>query len=111
MRGAPTTLSPAIEARPSRPLVRFRVANDVSMDAPFGLEVQSNARGSGRFFAVQTSSAPPREVNDRKTAGSAGNFLRSSISRSKRERLIEFSKPRILRPDREFEPHPLRQCA
>ena len=62
MRGAPTTLSPAIEARPSRPLVRFRATNDVSMDAPFGVEVQSNARGSSRFFAypegaAQTSSA------------------------------------------------------
>jgi hypothetical protein len=38
-----------------------------------------------------------------------GNFLSSPIGRLKREILSSFQKPRILRPDREFESHLLGQ--
>jgi len=45
MRGAPTTQSPAIEARRYRPLAQwFLGTNGASMDASFAVEVQPNVR-------------------------------------------------------------------
>ena len=110
MRGAPTTLSPAIEARPSRPLVRFWATNGVSMNAPFGIEVQSNARGLGGSFAIpgRGSNSSATEGGERQEGSSFGGKSCPKLDFVGRSAKVEFSKPRILRPDGEFESHPLR---
>jgi hypothetical protein len=84
------------------------------MDAPFGVEVQSNARGSARFFAY-----PGARLKHSATEGGARQEDSSFGGKSSPQldfalearKFIEFSKLTILRPDREFESHPLRQNA
>src|SRR3974377_804170 len=80
------------------------------MDAPFGVEVQFNARGSGRFFEYARgvgSNSSATEGGERQEDSSFGGKFSPELDFALEARkFIEFSKLRILRPDREFESHP-----
>jgi hypothetical protein len=87
MRGAPTTQSPAIEARRSRPLAQCFLSNQRRQH-----ERSLRRRSPVRMCESRRrlNHASLRQVNDRPTAASAENFLWSPISRSKREILSSF---------------------
>ncbi len=70
MRGAPTTRSPALEARRCRGRWpdAFSATNDVSMNASFVVEVQSNVRElvsieSDSFFGAYLKGVAPKRSN------------------------------------------------
>jgi hypothetical protein len=69
MCSAPTTQSPAIEARRSWPLAPCQATNDVSMDALFEREVQFFVRRSGKPFKDSTETVNARDSGVRLTLG------------------------------------------
>ena len=106
MRGAPTTQSPAIEARRSRPLAQCFLGNQRRQHER-SLRRRSPVRMCESRRCLNHALA---ETGERQTDSSFGGkfSLEPNFAIGARNS-AEFSKPKILRPDREFESHLVRQ--